>query len=797
MISEIRYVFRSLVRRKTFALVTMLTLALGIGSATAIYSVVDWFLFRKALAPKDVYLIGSSTKDGQFSWGIWQVYFKAYAAQKDAFTEYSAAAFETGNVVVERDPVATGTQAVTPNFFKMLGVTPALGRDFASDEGIEGRNQVVIVKAAFAKTNLGGMAAALGKKILIGQQECTVVGVLREGQHLPPYVENGIFRPLVLRPNDANPWTPYLVVFGRARPGVSQKQAEASLAGIKVDLPAMMAPFKDYSRPALSTIAEMEKIYRPELYWMLLGAVGFLFAIACLNATNLMLVHMVGKHLETSIRLALGGGRWNIVRLLLIETVGLCLCGSVLGALIANWLIPVFSMASHSEEAGAGWISWHLGMRTYLVLGGLTVFSGFAVALVPALHVLRTNILGGLKSGGGAKGESQGLARLRGTFVVFQATFAVILLVGAGLMIRTFHRLEEVKLGFDPSHRVKMQLNFPNSDPMEPKGRMALLKRLQEALARVPGVGSVAFGSESLLSQYDAITMDQKAPDGSILKIHPVYVSHEYLETGGIVLKRGHWFPPDSKIGVVVNESLGRALFDNADPTGQYIKPEGVTVDGGGVFPGWQVLGVVGDVRESLRAKPGYKAYLPVSWSPGSVSNFVVDLTGEPNGEATTRLRQAVYRFDPSIVTFAAAPVLDQLKDQLRYEKLTLSVLRVLAAIAILLTLVGLFSVLAYTVDSRMPEFGIRMALGATPANLVRLVMRRGMALASLGIAIGVGGAMALTRFLQSMLFETPPYDPAVIAGVSALLLLSALAACALPAVKASRPDVSRLLKGD
>jgi putative ABC transport system permease protein len=209
------------------------------------------------------------------------------------------------------------------------------------------------------------------------------------------------------------------------------------------------------------------------------------------------------------------------------------------------------------------------------------------------------------------------------------------------------------------------------------------------------------------------------------------------------------------------------------------------------------VAGVVGDVRENLRSQPGFKVYTPASWSPGSVSNFVVDMTGEPTGESTTRLRQAIYQLDPRVVTYAAAPVLDQLKEQLRHEKLTLSVLRVLAAIAILLTIVGLFSVLAYTVDRRMAEFGIRMALGATPANLVGLVMRRGMALTAVGVAAGIAGAMAMTRFLQSLLFETPPDDPTVIASVAALLLLSALGACAIPALRASRPDVAKLLKGD
>jgi putative ABC transport system permease protein len=797
MISEIRYVFRSLLRRKGFALVTVLTLALGLGSATAIYSVVDWVLFRPVPSPDNLYMVGQAGKDGQFYSGVLQDFYLAYKAQAGAFSEFAAASYETGNVIVDHDPVANGVTAVTLNLLPILGVAPGYGRGFVKGEDVDGRNQVLIVTAWFSKKNFGSPSAALGKRVIVDRDECMVVGVLREGQRMPPYVDNGVFRPLVLRPNAANPWRPYLFVFGLAKPGVSRTQAIASLESTRVVFsPGVPNWFRPTFKPAVSTIGEMGKVYRPELYWMLVGAVGFLFAIACLNASNLMLVHMAGRQLETSIRLALGGGRWGIMRLLLIETVGLCVCGSALGALIANWLIPVFQLASNSGNTSE-WTSWNLGWRTYVVLGGLSVFTGLVIALVPGLHALRSSILGGLKNGGGSIGETPRVARVRATIVVLQATFAVVLLVGAGLMIRTFQRLEQVKLGFDPSRRIKIQMNFPDDYPSEQKERLAKLNLLRDSLLRVPGVSSVAFGSESLLAQYDAITMDMEAADGSALTVPCVYASADYQQAGGIVLKRGTWLRQDSKGEVVINEALAHLRFGNSDPVGQYLKGIGVKTDKPGVFKGWRIVGVVGDVRESLRAKLGIKAYLPAEWSPGSVSNFVVDMTGEPSGESTGRLRQAVFRFDPRIVVYAAGPVLDQLKEQLRHEHLALAVLQVLSVIAILLTIVGLFSVLAYTVERRMPEFGVRMALGATPADLISLVMRRGMALTGLGIVIGIAGAMGLTRYLQSLLFETAPYDAGVIAAVVALLLISALGACALPAVRASKPDVARLLKGD
>jgi putative ABC transport system permease protein len=791
MISEIRYVIRSLFRRKGFALVTILTLALGIGSATAIYSVVDWVLFRRVPSPDGLYMIETANKTGPIMPVILRDLYRGYKAKAGAFTEFGASSWQSGYVVVDHVPTVPGVQTISINLFPMLGVTPAIGRGFLKGEDVEGRNQAIIVTYGFAKSSLGGPSAAIGKKVIIDQQECVVVGILKEGQRLPPYVENPVFRPLVLHEEDPDPWV-YLSTFVLVKPGITRKQAEDSLSGVKIDLPSQVQPFVSGTKPSLTTIGEMSKIYRPELYWMLVGAVVFLFAIACLNASNLMMLHMAGKRLETSIRMALGGGRWGIVRLLLIETLGLCAAGSLLGALFANWLIPLFNGAANLDS-GSTWASWNLGWKIYLVLGGLSAFMAAAIALVPGFHALRSDISGGLKNGGGSLGESPKLARIRGFFVVLQATFAVVLLVGAGLMIRTFQRLEEVKLGFDPSHRVKMSVNFPRDYASHPNQQAATLKRIRDGLQKVPGVSSVAFSSESLLAEYENVMLDLQAADGSILKIHGVYVSPEYQQAGGIILKRGRWIRPESKVEVVINEALAKKRFGTADPVGQYLHPTEV-MDG---HKDWLIVGVVGDVRDSLREQPGAKVYLPAEWMPSMVTNFVVDLSTEPTAEISKNLRQAIFQTDPKVVTYMSAPILDRLKMQLRNEHLALSVLRVLACIAILLTVVGLFSVLAYSVESRMPEFGVRMALGATPSKLIALVMRRGMALTGLGIAIGVAGALALTRFLQSLLFETQPYDPVVMAGVVGLLLLSALSACALPAWRASKPDVARLLKGD
>ena len=793
MISEFRYVARSLLRRRGFTLVSVLTLALGIGSATAIYAMVDWFLFRAPASPPDLFMIGSVGDEGRFEPYLFQYQLKAYSAENPVFSEFSASAYQVGNVVVDRKPVGVGTRTVSVNLFAMLGASPALGRGFVPGEDVQGRDREVVVSYNFWKTNLNSSADALGGQILVNQEACTVVGVLREGVRLPAYCSSEVYRPLVLKDNTDNPWDPNLVVFGRVHPGITREQALAALSSIKVDVPPKMSWFKGRSKPGLSTLRELEKIYRPEVRWMMLGAVCFLYAIACLNATNLMLVQMLGRQREISIRLALGGGRWGLIRLLLIESFAITVCSSLLGALIANWLIPVFRMAARNQSQAPDPSTWHLYWRTYVVLGGLTLLTGIAIALVPAFNLLRVNIQGGLKTGGGSIGESRGLARLRSAFVVLQATFAVVLLVGAGLMVRTFQKLEEVSLGFDPSHRVNLDVNFPESYPSEPKERMAVLRRLQDALGRVPGVSSAAFGSDTLMAGYEYSSTEVEAKDGSRMKVNGAYVSSEYLKAGGVALKAGRWLAQEPQAEILVNEAFARERFGATDPVGQYVMPAETT----GNFKGWLVVGLVADVRENIRLPPGPTIYMPIQWSPVSASSFVIYMSGEPTGESMALLQRSVFLFDPRIVVDYAVPLANRRLDQLRNEHLAMSVLKVLSGIAVLLTIVGMFSMLAYTVDRRMSEFGIRMALGATPSGLIALVMRRGMALTALGVGLGMAAALGLTRFLQSLLFETQSADPVVLAGVAVLLLLSALAACTLPAFKASRPDVARLMKSD
>lgn len=795
MLSDFRFVIRALVRNRSFTLVTILTLALGIGSAAAIFNVTDWVLFRANQYPSDVYLIGGHSPDQPFMPIRFPFMVRAYEQQTGALSEIGKAAMMPGNVVLNGEPIRPGWLGVTPNFFHMLGLTPGLGRGFLAEESTPGKDNVVVI-SYYLWRELGGTDEVLGRKIVVGDTVCTVVGALRRDQTLPPYFWNDVYRPLVFKVDPAMPWLPNLFVLGRLQAGVTREQAAKALSTVPVDTPAQLRMFLEKDQVALSSLPELNQVFRMEIYWVLVGAVGFLYAIACLNASNLTLVRMLGQRRELSIRLALGGGRWRIIRLMALESVTLAILASLLGVLIANWIFPLLLSAAGSPGTGPDWKSWNLGSRVLVVLGGLSVATSLLIVVIPALRMLRAEIHPALKDGGAALGEGRGLARLRGGFVVLQAAFAVILLTGAGLMVKTFQNLQQVDLGFDPTNRVKVQISVPAEFPRnnwEPWG--ARMRQIQAQLERVPGVRAVSFGDDVLLPGYYFTSMELVGPEGKTVKAALAGLSLGHEQATGLRLKRGRWHNQSNGNEIMVNETLARAIWPDKDPVGQLLASAKPNPAGGPNWKGWLVVGVVGDVRSTMRESPKNYVYGPEGWSRGST--FVVKLSGEYTAAQAGQMKRSLYAFDPSLVVMQILPLTAVREQQLWAEKMANSVLKVLAGIALVLTIVGIFSVLAYTVDRRMGEFGVRMALGATPRDLVMLVMRRGVLLTVLGVVVGVGGALGLTRSLRSFLFEVSPQNPAVLIVVALVLILAAVLGCSLPAPRARKVDVSKLLRSE
>jgi predicted permease len=714
-------------------------------------------------------------------------------------SSYAKAAYMTGNIVIDGQPVATNWIGVSSGLFSMLGITPARGRGFLPGEDVAGADQVVVVSDQFWQRNLGGKDDVLERKIIVGDSVCTVIGVLRSGQMLPPYFYADVFRPLVYRVDPAQPWMPQLFLLGRLRPGVTREQAAKILAETPVEVPAPLRQFTTEDRAALSSMKEVSRLFRPEIYWVMLGAVGFLYAIACLNASNLMLVRMLGRHRELSIRLALGGGRWRTIRLLALESLVLAVLASLAGALVANWFFPLLMSAAGGSGWAPNWKVWNLGTRLLGVLGLLTIVTSLVIVIVPALRIARAEIFLGLKEGGAALGESRALARVRGLFVVMQAAFAVILLAGAGLMIRTFQNLQRVDLGFDPAGRAKVQIGLPPDYPQEKDWEPCLMKlrSIQAELMRVPGVQAVGFGQDILLPGYYYASHNLEGPNGKPVKAAMAGFNIGYQEASGLRLKRGRWLNQSRGNEVMVNEAMARACWPGQDPIGQFLRMVGGVQGAGPEWKGWVVAGVVGDVRSTMRDPPNNYIYSPECWGVSNLTTFIVRLSRDYDEAWAGLIRRRLYAFDPRLVVSQITPLGQVRENQLWAERMANAVLKVLAGIALVLTVIGVFSVLAYTVDRRMGEFGVRMALGATRRDLMQLVIRRGMLLTLIGIVAGVGGALALTRFLRTLLFDISPQSPMVLALVGGLLLLASTLGCVVPALRATKVDITRLLRSE
>jgi len=513
-----------------------------------------------------------------------------------------------------------------------------------------------------------------------------------------------------------------------------------------------------------------------------------LFMIACLNAMNLMLVRLVGRRQELSIRLALGGTRWQVARLLMIESAGLALAASLAVLAAARFLFGPLAVLIFNAEAARYLSYWDA--RTLACIATLSLLAFFAIAAAPILRFGKTEINHGLKDSSAAAGSSRAVGRVRTSLVVFQAAFAVVLLAGAGLMVQSFARLHRTDLGFDPVGKIKTTISFPSGYDLKPEARLQFFERLKVRLAALPGVREVSFGQDSLLVGGFFGTAQLLMPDGTYQAVAGNFVSADFLKASGLVLKKGRWLSGKrGDLEAVINETFAKARFGTEDPIGKSFK---LLVSGDFATP---VVGVVRDVKETVRSTPGMCFYVPDWVYPPNVSTLVLRLDRDPGKEFAGLVRHAIYQFDPRLIATEVSSINEIVSNEMWAERQAFTILKGLSVIALVLTVGGLFSVIAYTVDSRTKEFGVRMALGAQPADLHRLVMKHGLMTAGVGVAVGIAGALALTRFMQSLLFETAPYDPLVYAAVALVLLAAAGLACWIPARRAARVDIARLLR--
>jgi putative ABC transport system permease protein len=786
---DLRYGARMLRKRPGFTLVAIITLALGIGANTAIFTVIYAVLLRPL--PFDepdrvVWMWGAVRERGSRA-SVAPLDFLDYRARNQSFAEFAAAISIpiSFNLTGNGEPERLSGAVVTTNYFAALGVRPMLGRSFVGEEEQAGRDRVVILSHGLWQRRFGADPAIIDRTVTLDGQSLTVVGVM------PPKMRF---------PNDADLWRPmsfdaapemrqrrahFLRPIGRLKADVTIEQAQAEIDAIARQLEEQYPDTN--TKWTMLLVPLQERIVgdiRPTL-WVLLGAVAFVLLIACSNVANLMLARATSRYKEIAIRLAMGASRWHIIRQMLTESVLLAIIGGALGVLLALWGVDVllsFSNASIPRAAEIGLNATVLGFTL-----AVSFITGTLFGLVPALGSSRPDLHDTLKEG--SRSVSGGARhRLRSLLVIAESALAVVLLIGAGLLIKSFVKLQEVSPGFDAEHVLTMRLDLPRGKT--PAQVADFYDQLQQRVAGLAGVEAVGMVSELPLTGQpnDApFAIEGRAPEAPDQRPNADFrrVNHDYFRALRIPLLKGRQFTEQearqSAGVVIISERLAAQYFPDDEPLGKYLLTDF------GQHNRFEIVGVVDDVRHRGLATDTYPAmYLPTLSLPWT--NLVIRTAGEPAGLAAA-VRKEVGALDSQQPVAAVKPMAQWLSESVAQPRFRTLLLGVFAGIALLLSVLGIYGVMSYVVAQRTREVGIRMALGAGRFDVLRLVIGQGMRLALTGVALGLAAAYGLTRLLASLLFNVSATDPTTFIAIALLLAGVASLACYVPARRATKVD--------
>ena len=798
---DLRFGVRTLAKSPGFAAVAVLTLALGVGATTAIFSVVNALLLRP-LPFKDldrlVAVWEAVPAQGVERNEISEPNYLDWRAQSSSFEHLAVYSWWSVNVSGVETPERVQGFQVSPNFFDALGARAALGRTFLPEEEQPGKDRVVILSDGYWRSRFAADPAIVGKTLTLNGIGRTVVGVMPKGFDYPTGGE--MWSPYRFDPANTSPrYAHFLLGVGRLRAGVTREQAEAELGGVAARLeqqyPETNAGRRVAVRPLL---ADTVRQYRPMLLLML-AAVGFVLLIACANVANLLLARAASRSREMAIRAALGAGRLRILRQLLTESLMLALAGGGLGVLLAVWGVDLIAALFPSDFVRyiPGWGQIGVDRRALLFTLAVSLAAGVLFGLAPALRASRADLNDALKEGGKAGGAERN--RLRSLLVVAEVALSLVLLAGAGLMLRSFVRLLEVKPGFDPERVLVAELILPRARYREDAQAVEFYSRLREGVGGLPGVRSAALTSFIPLAGSNATTGftvegQPRPPHGQEPEANYRAVTPGYFSTMRIPLVGGRAFDEGDAAGAervcVVNEALARKYFPGEDPLGRYVRGEGGTPEA----QLKRIVGVVGDVRHNLDEDPKPEIYFPEAQDASRSMVLVARADADPLSLAPA-VRAQVQALDRDLPVYNVR-TMDQVRaESIFRQRFSVVLLGIFAALALALASVGLYGVISYTVTQRTHEIGVRMALGAQGGDVLRMVVRQGMAHVAVGVGAGLAGSLLLTRVMAGLLYGVSATDPATFAGVSLLLAAVALAACLVPARRAAKVDPIKALR--
>ncbi|HVG17616.1 MAG TPA: ABC transporter permease [Blastocatellia bacterium] len=796
VIQDLRYAVRVLLKSRGFTAVAVMALALGIGANTAVFSVVNAVLL-KPLPYKDsdrlVLMLGASLQSGQLRGSVSPPDFLDYRERNTTLERLAAVAGASFSLTGGAEPERIQSARVSEGFFEVLGVDPAYGRTFTPEEEQAGRDQVAVLGNGLWQRRFGADPNVIGQSVTLNDRSYLVVGVMPAGFQYPRDVE--LWVPFAFgTPQTSVRRFHYLRPVGRLKPGVSLQQAQADFTSIARSLAEQYPDSnRDYGAGIVSMTERTVGDMRQPL-WILSGAVGFVLLIACANVANLLLARASARQKEIAIRSALGATRGRVTRQLLTESVLLSLLGGASGLLVAWWGVEGLAALSSDNIPRVKEVGIDGRVLGFTLL--VSLVTGVVFGLIPAIQASRTDLNETLKEGGRTAATALG-QWVRRALVVFEVAIALFVLIGAGLMIKSFMRLSEIDPGFKPDNVLTMQVALTQGKYPDPAQRANFFKQLIHRLEALPGVQAVGTISQLPMSGQNNDTrfsVEGRPADRS----NPTYAnsrvaSPDYFKALGIPLLKGRYFSDsDSEAPprvVIISESFAREFFPDEDPVGQRL-----AIDEGDELK-VEIVGVVGNVRhQGLAAEPWREMYVNQYQAPIGETNLVVRAGSDPT-RLTSAIKGELQAMDKDVPLFNVRTMEKLVSESVAQPRFRTLLLTIFAAVAMALAAVGIYGVMSYYVTQRTREIGIRMALGATSKDVMRLVVGQGMALAVAGVAVGLAGALLLTRLMASLLYQISASDPATFAVISITLTAVALLASYIPARRATKVDPMEALR--
>jgi len=810
-LQDLRYAARMLGKNPTFTVVMVLTMGLAIGANSAIFSVIDGVLLKPLPYPqaeKIVRVFYSSDSYRQFPMNPWD--FLDFRARNRTFESF---AMYTHNDVqlsgTGGDPVKLSAFRISAGYFRVLGVQPARGREFDFAEEHPHSGNVVILSDRVWRNQFGGASDILGRKVVLESEPYTVVGVMPAGLDHPGNSYNSVaygdtvdaWMPFTFEGSSQNRGGHFVEGIGRLKPGVTAQQAAADFNSIMSELAAVHEGDKGwtiYMNPLYQEIVGPVQ----KMLLVVLGAVGLVLLIACANAANLLLARAAARQTEISVRAALGAGPGRLLRQMLAESLLISLMGGALGAAIAIGGVQALVSLLPQGFPRAGAI--HIRGVVFAVTALAAVATGLLFGIVPAIQAARTDPQRGLHGAGRGSSAGRPQTRLRAALVVGEVALACLLLAGAGVMLRSFVKLLQLDPGFRPEHVLTAEIALPYSNYKTTDDINGFCGRLLEKLHGLPGVRAIGAGTDLPWTGYDenygGFTIEGKKPEPG-QEFHARYhtASRDYFRAVGMPLVRGRFFDERDVKGapraLIINDAMARLYWPGEDAVGKRISFDDKPKES----DWYRVVGVVGDVKD----KPGSQGAEPAFWwsllqQPFEFGRMSIALRAESDAVLLTEgLREAVREIDPALAV-AHVRLMDQIAgEQFSTPRFALFLVGLFAALALVLATIGIYGVISYSVSQRMPEFGMRVALGATPWNLMSMVIWQGVLLTGIGVVLGLACAMLFGKVLDNLLYGVNARDPLTLIGVGSVAILTATLASLPSARRATCTDPMTSLRAE